>query len=94
MTNANWYCGLPQVLFNLSTVLSIMELDEHLQDKLADRVCDGASGRMMTGWDLQDFLTEIAEDGEFEGFTPAVLAGCYPKVAKVYQTTVLVFTDR
>jgi hypothetical protein len=78
----------------LSHVLGMTDLDLTLRSKLADRVYDGASGRMMTGWDLQDFLTEIAEDGEFEGFTPAILAGCYPKLAAVYQTTVLVFTDR
>jgi hypothetical protein len=80
-------------VFNLSHVLSMMELDEDLQAKLADRVYDGTSGKPMTGWDLQDFLTEIAEDGEFDGFTPAILAGCYPKLAEVYQQSVLVLTE-
>jgi hypothetical protein len=77
----------------LSHVLGMTDLDATLRSKLADRVYDGTSGKPMTGWDLQDFLTEIAEDGEFDGFTPAILAGCYPKLAEVYQQSVLVLTD-
>jgi len=77
----------------LSHVLGMMELDQDLQAKLADRVYDGTSGMPMTGWDLQDFLAEIAVAGEFEGFTPAILAGCYPKLAYVYQQSVLVLTN-
>ena len=77
----------------LSHVLGMTDLDATLRSKLADRVYDGTSGKPMTGWDLQDFLTEIAEDGEFDGFTPAILAGCYPKLAGVYQQSVLVLTN-
>jgi len=80
-------------VYCLSHVLGMTDLDATLRSKLADRVYDGTSGKPMTGWDLQDFLTEIAEDGEFDGFTPAILAGCYPKLAEVYQQSVLVLTN-
>ena len=77
----------------LSYVLEMTDLDATLRSKLADRVYDGTSGKPISGWDLQDFLTEIAEYGEFDGFTPAILAGCYPKLAGVYQQSVLVLTN-
>ena len=80
-------------IYNLSHVLSMMRLHQDLRDKLADRVYDGTSGKPMTGWELQDFLTEIAEDYEFKGFTPAILAGCYPDVAQVWLPSVRVLTD-
>jgi hypothetical protein len=80
-------------VYCLSHVLGMMRLDDDLQSKLADRVYDATSGKSITGWELQDFLTEIAEDYEFRGFTPAILAGCYPNVAQVYQVSVLVQTD-
>ena len=81
------------VQMNLSTVLTMLELDESLQDKLADRVYDGMGQLVVSGWELQDFLTEIAEDGEFDGFTPAFLAGCYPKVAEVWLPDVYIVTS-
>jgi len=84
------------VQMTLTSVLAMLDLDATLQAKLADRVWDrvydGMEGLPVSGWELQDFLTEIAEDGEFDGFTPALLANSYSNLAQVWRPDVYIFT--
>jgi len=84
------------VQMNLTSVLAMLDVDATLGTKIADRiwdrVYDGMEGLPVSGWELQDFLTEIAEDGEFEGFTPELLANSYAKMAQVWRPDVYIFT--
>ena len=84
------------VQMTLTEALAMLDLDLTLQSKLAEHiwepVLNGEMGLPITGWDLQDFLTEIAEDGEFDGFTPELVANAYSNLAQVWRPDVYIFT--
>ena len=84
------------VQMTLTEALAMLELDLALQSKLAEHiwepVLNGEMGLPITGWQLQDSLIDIAEDGEFDGFTCELVANAYSNLAQVWRPDVYIFT--
>ena len=80
-----------RIKMDLADVLGQLGLDSTLESKLADRIYDAFEGKKISGFELHDFLTEIAEDQEFAGFTPFVIADSMSST-EVFQDHVIVNT--
>ena len=81
-----------RIKMDLADVLGQLDLDSKLESKLADRIYDAFEGKPISGFELQDFLTEIAEDQEFAGFTALLVAELDESMTEVFQDHVIVNT--